>query len=149
MRLIRSNGRYAVAALLSALAIGGCNADPSAPEDTFKRVAVAGTVTLNGTPLSEGIIQLDPAQGTKGPTASAEISEGKFSIETSQGPVAGRYQVKVTSHAPVKLQPGEAPGGTPKLKPELIPSQYNTKSTLETEVPAGGSQSLDFPLKKS
>ena len=149
MRLIRSNGRHAAAALLSALAIGGCNGDSSAPQDSFKRVAVAGTVTLDGAPLPEGTIQLDPAQGTKGPTASAEISEGKFSIETSQGPVAGRYQVKVSSRSAVKLKPGEEPGGTPKLKPELVPSQYNAKSTLETEVPAGGSQSLDFPLKKS
>jgi hypothetical protein len=150
MRLIRPNGgRPAVAILLPALAIGGCSADPSAPLDTFPRVAVSGTVTLSGTPLPQGMIQFDPAQGTTGPTAAAEISGGKFAIERSQGPVPGKYKIMIFSRAPVKIGEGEAPGGTPKLKPETIPARYNTKSTLESEVPAGGSDSLEFALKKS
>jgi hypothetical protein len=150
MRLIRPNGcRPAAAILLSALAIGGCSADTSAPLDTFPRVAVSGTITLSGTPLPQGRIQFDPAQGTTGPTAAAEISEGKFSIEKSQGPVPGKYKIMISSRPPVKIKEGEAPQGTPKLKPETIPARYNTKSTLETEVPPGGSNSLEFALKKS
>ena len=149
MRLIRLNGRHAATVLLSALAVAGCSPDPSAPRDPFNRVAVAGTVTLNGTPLPGGMIQFDPAQGTTGPTASAEISEGKFSVDRSQGPVAGHHQVMISSRTAIKLKDGEAPGGASKPKPELVPAQYNTKSTLETDVPASGSQSLDFTLKKS
>jgi len=149
MRLIRFDGRHASTVLLSALAIIGCSGDPSTPRDTFNRVAVAGTVTLDGAPLSEGMIQFDPAEGATAPMASAEITEGKFSIEKPQGPVAGRYKVRISSRVPVKLKEGEAPGGTPKPKPELIPSKYNAKSTLETDVPAGGARSLDYPLKKS
>jgi hypothetical protein len=146
MRLIRPAAVILLS--LSALAIGGCSTDTSAPVDALPRVAVAGTVTLDGSPLPQGMIQLNPAPGTKSPAVAGEISEGKFSIEKSQGPVAGKYKVSISSRAPAKIKEGEAPGGTPKLKPETVPAKYNTQSTLETEVPAGGSSSLDFPLKK-
>jgi hypothetical protein len=149
MRLIRPNDRRPAAAiLLSALAIGGCSADSTTPRDTFPRVAVAGTVTLSGTPLPQGKIQFDPAGGTKGPTAAAEISGGKFSIEQPQGPVPGKYKIMISSRPPVKIKEGEPPRGMPKLDPETIPPQYNSKSTLEKEVPPGGSDSLEFALKK-
>jgi hypothetical protein len=133
---------------LPALAIGGCSADTAAPVDTLPRVAVAGTVTVDGSPLPQGMIQLNPAPGTKSPAVAGEISAGKFSIEKSQGPVPGKYKVVISSRPPAKLKEGEAPGGTPKLKPETVPAKYNTQSTLETEVPAGGSSSLEFALKK-
>ena len=146
MRLIRPAAVILLS--LSALAIGGCSADTGTPVDTLPRVAIGGTVTLDGSPLSQGIIQLEPASGTKGPVVAGEIGEGKFTIEKSQGPVPGKYKVVISSRPPVKLKEGEAPGGTPKLKPETVPAKYNTQSTLETEVPAGGSSSLEFALKK-
>jgi hypothetical protein len=148
MRLIRSYvGGTATAILLSAFAIGGCT-DESTQVDPLPRVPVSGTVTLDGTPLPQGMIQFNPAEGTKGAPASGEITEGKFSIEKTQGPVPGKYKVMISSRAPAKLKEGEQPGGTPKLQPETVPAQYNSKSTLEKEVPAGGSSSLEFALKK-
>ncbi len=149
MLSIRPIGRRPAAlALLTALAVGGCGPDPSAPVDSYKRVSVSGTVTLDGTPLAGGMIQLDPAADTKGPGATGEIVQGKFTIERPMGPVAGKYKVKVSGIPPVKIKEDEQPGGTPKSVPDPVPARYNTKSTLETEIPAGGSSTLDFPLKK-
>jgi hypothetical protein len=149
MQLIRLDVlRPTTPILLAALAIGGCNADSSAPVDPYPRVAVAGTVTLDDLPLSEGMIQLDPAPDTKGPTASGEIHQGKFAIEKPLGPVSGKYKVRISGRPPAKINEQEQPGGTPKVKPDPVPSKYNSKSKLETDVPAEGSPTLDFKLKK-
>jgi hypothetical protein len=136
-----------VAILVAALALGGCSYDPWSPVDTLPRVPIAGTVTLDGTPLAQGMIQFDPAPETKGTTVAAEIQGGKFAIAKAQGPVPGKYKVKISGRPPAKLKPGEPPGGTPKPAPETIPAKYNTESTLQTEIPDGGSTAVDFALK--
>ncbi|AGA25519.1 hypothetical protein [Singulisphaera acidiphila] len=149
MQLIRLNRfRPASLLLLATLPLGGCGTDSSAPADPYTRVAVAGTVTLDGNPLSEGTIQLDPAADTKGPTAAGEIHQGKFAIDKTQGPVAGKYLVRISGRPIVKISEGTQPGGTPKVTPDPVPSQFNTKSKLETDVPADGSSNLEFALKK-
>jgi hypothetical protein len=123
----------------------GCS--DSTPTDSLARVPVWGTVSLNGTPLTQGTVQFEPAPGTKGVTAVGEVSDGKFSIEKTIGPVPGKYLVKISSRPGAKLKAGEAPGGVPKPDPEMVPPQYNTKSKLEEEVKAGGS-SFEFALGK-
>lgn len=143
------NARRLVAvSLLSTLAAAGCS-DTYPPVDTLPRVAVSGTVTFGGAPLPEGKIELDPASGTQGPPAAAEITDGKFSIDKAQGPVPGKYKVKISSRPVVKIKEGEAPGGSPKLKPETVPARYNTGTTLETDVPDGGGDTLSFTLDQS
>jgi hypothetical protein len=137
-----------LAILISVLALGGCSYDPWSPVDNLPRVPVAGTVTLDGTPLAQGVIQFEPAPETTGPSVAAEISGGKFAIDKAQGPVPGKYKVRISGRPPAKVNAGEPPGGTPKAAPETIPAKYNTESTLETEIPAGGSAALDFALKE-
>ncbi len=144
MRLIGSDGRRpAAAVLLSALALGGCSADSG---DALPRVAVSGTVTLDGTPLPEGTIQFDPAKETPGPPVSGEISGGKFSIGKPSGPVADQYEIRISSIAPVKFKEGEQPGPVPRPRPETVPEKYNTKTTLSKGVTADGPNQFDFAL---
>jgi hypothetical protein len=135
--------------VVSILALGGCHYDPNSPVDTLPRVPVAGSVTLDGTPLAEGMIQFSPLAETKGTTVAAEISAGKYSIATAQGPVPGKHRVLISGRPPARLKTGEPPGGTPKPAPETVPAKYNKDSTLEIGVPAGGSATLDFVLKSS
>jgi hypothetical protein len=137
------------AIVLSALAVVGCSNDPWNPIDTLPRVAVAGTVTLDGTPLPEGSIQFSPAPETKGTSVAAEIRGGKYAIAKAQGPVPGKHKVLISGRPPARLKPDEPPGGTPRPTLETVPAKYNTQSTLESDIPAGGSPALDFALKKS
>ena len=149
MLAIRQQFRHLpTAILLPILALIGCTSETSTPTDSYVRVPVSGTVTLEGTPVPKGSIQLTPAEGTKGPVTSAEIIEGKFSIEQANGPTAGKYKVSISGRPTATIKSDEMPGGTPKLVPEPVPTKYNTASTLETDVPAGGSSTLEFALKK-
>jgi hypothetical protein len=148
MQMVCLNGRRCAALfLLTTLVLGGCT-DTSGPVDPFTRVPISGTVTLDGAPLSVGTIQFDPAGDTKGPQSSGEINAGKFTIDKVQGPVAGKYKVSISGKTPAKISADEQPGGTPKVVPDPVPAKFNTKTTLEVDVPAGGSSSLEFPLKK-
>ncbi len=142
-------GRSAFASLvLSALTLVGCSSDPT-PVDPLPRVPVSGSVTFEGAPLAEGMIQFDPVAGSQGTSASGAVTAGAFAIEKALGPVPGKYQVSISSRPPAGIAASETPGGTPKSKPETIPAKYNTSTTLEADIPAGGSSSLAYVLKKS
>ena len=138
--------RSASSLVLFAFAFAGCN-DPSNVADTLPRKAISGTVTLNGQPLAQGVIQFDPTPENKPPTTMAvgEIKDGKYAIQLAQGPVQGNYKVSISSRPPVVI--GTEPGELPKPVPEKVPAIYNTKSTLTKEITAEAVQILDFDLK--
>lgn len=133
--------------LLSIVGSGGC-ADPNASGDALPRVAVSGSVTLDGKPLPAGSIQFVPksAEAGKGVTATGEIQEGKFAIERTQGPAPGDYQVSISSRHGFVISPTEQPGPRPKEEAEKIPERYNTKTTLTKDVSAAGPNVFDFAL---
>ena len=148
MTVIRPHlARVVALTSLSVAGLSGC-ADVTVPQDSFPRVAVSGTVSLNGAPLPTGMIQFNPASEIKGPQASGEIVAGKFTISQAQGPVPGKHKVSISGKPAVNVKPNEEPGGTPKAAPEPVPAKYNKQSTLETEIPTGGSSTLEFELKK-
>jgi hypothetical protein len=125
--------------------------------DDLSRVAVSGTVTLGGEPLAQGRIQFDPASAEAKVTAGGEITDGKFSIARDQGPTPGDYRVMITSSVARKLSGADnGPGAetakgvakTPSAAVDLIPKEYNSKTTLTAKVEASESNTFDFPLKK-
>jgi hypothetical protein len=139
--------RCRTAAAVLALAAAGCSTDPS-EVDTLPRVAVSGTITLDGKPLPEGRLQFLPDPSSSGIMAVAEINDGKFSIDRASGPIPGKYRIMVSSRPVYKIKPGESPGGSPpKSAPEMVPSQYNGKSSeLVAEVKADGPYAFEFEL---
>lgn len=144
----RIHGCGLAAALVVSLVVAGGCSDQATSGDTLPRVAVSGSVTLDGKSLPAGTVQFLPqtAEAGKGVTASGEIKDGKFTIEKSQGPVPGKYQVSISSLHGIVLRPDEQPGAPPKQEPEKVPAQYNTKTTLVKEVAAGGPNQFDFAL---
>ena len=68
------------------------------------RRAVSGTVQLNGQPLRWGSVALKPRSPHQ-PTAWAMVSNGKFNIPQSAGPLPGEYDVTVTHMGSVQPQP--------------------------------------------
>lgn len=118
----------------------GCGGSP--------RVAVEGTVSVNGRPLEEGAITLIPLAGTPGASAGARIVKGRFSMPAAKGPMPGRFRVEITAAGPTgrMVESDEVP---PRMVPEfgqILPAKFNSKSELTAELPAGGRAKLDFSL---
>jgi hypothetical protein len=130
------------------LSFAGCGQQTDGP----LREAVSGSVSLDGQPLPDGLIQLIPTSAREGTVSGAVVKDGKFSIERQKGLAPGEYRVVINSggrggDVPKPLE--EAPGlldasNTPK---DLIPPQYNTNSTLKAEVKASAPNTFDFSLK--
>jgi hypothetical protein len=141
--------RLHLATALLTLAAGGCNRD-SSEVDVLPRVAVSGHVTLDGKPLPQGKIQLQPDASTSGVMVVGEIRDGTFSIDRAKGPVPGKYHVQISSLPVFVIKEDEIPGSLPKPTPEKVPRQYRSKSSrLEAEVKSSGPNSFEFALGKT
>jgi hypothetical protein len=129
--------------------IAGCGGGDAT--DDLPRTAVSGKVTLDDKPLESGSISFDPEPGVKDPVSvGGVIVDGAYSIDKATGPTPGTYRVAIqASEASAPIQPGVAPGATPKVvkaKPK-VPAKYNAKTELKKEIAAGASNSFDFDLK--
>jgi len=61
----------------------------------FDRVAVQGSVTLDGKPLTAGTIRFVPAAGVAGPKVSLAVQEGQFKSDALNGPTLGLHRVEI------------------------------------------------------
>jgi len=133
-----------VCGMIAALPLAGCGEG-----DNLSRNAVSGTVKFNGEPLKNGLIEFQPAAPGISTTAAAGITDGSYSLSTSQGLQPAKYEVRITS-APqiVERKPGEMPGDNPMpAAKEIIPAKYNAKTTLTAEVVQGGTNRFEFDLQ--
>jgi hypothetical protein len=135
--------------LLATLVLGGC----SGATDDLPRQTVSGQVTLNGQPLSSGTIQFQPGSGPRAVSMSggARIQDGSYSIPRAEGLVPGKYKVSISAISNEAAAPAPkdvAPGRSPQLLPDLIPPQYNARTTLEAEVKLDDANTFNFDLKK-
>jgi hypothetical protein len=117
--------------------------------DELPRQALSGTVSLDGQPLALGSIQFRPSSAAEPLPVGAEIKDGTFKIPRDEGPTPGNYRVIINSSGERKpLTQAESSGEKlPGVLPDLIPEQYNSKSTLTAKVEADKPNTFDFPLK--
>ncbi len=132
--------------LIAGLTVPGC----SASGDGLPREAVTGTVTLDGQPLAEGLIQFAPADPVSGAVGGGStIKSGRFTISRDYGLIPGRYNVSISApdRGGGKGKP-QSPGGGGRsaLAKELIPAKYNAQSDLKAEIKQGVSNDLTFTL---
>jgi len=127
--------------LMAAFLIPGCGAS-----EVGGRMKVSGKVMYKGQLVKEGSIEFQPMSG--GTTISGSpIENGDYYIPADKGLAPGMYTVRIfwiDTGGPRKDEPGGLPGPDHK---ELIPAQYNTKSTLTREVKKGVDNVIDFDLK--
>jgi len=120
------------------------------------RVAVSGSVMVDGQPLAAGDIAFIPASLGQANSAGAAIDRGKYSIPAQQGLLPGDY--KVTIHAfrgtGKKTWDGmgepTAPVSQKKFVEEteqFIPSRYNDATELTASIRAGKTNTLTFDLQ--
>jgi hypothetical protein len=134
--------------LALSIACAGCG-----DGDDLPRQALSGTVTLDGKPLEQGIIQFRPASAEEPVPAGAEIKDGRYTIPRNEGPTPGNYRVFITSSGgrqptATPAKKGEESSTTGGIIPDLIPPKYNIQSTLTAKVEAGKANTFDFPLEK-
>ncbi len=117
---------------------------------TDGRVKAMGEVTLDGTPLDSGTIELHP-KSPGGTMTGGMIKNGKFEIPAEQGPKPGSYEVRIfaASGAGAAVNASEPPGPESQAKApaERIPPRFNVKSELTTEIGANGEEALKFEVK--
>ena len=106
------------------------------------RKPVFGTVSSAAANQVNGGISFLPAAGTKGPSATGAVVEGKFRFAAEDGPVPGQYQVlivpKIIKDIP-KSDAAKNPDAT-KAKPE--PKEYR----LDVTVPETGPFELNLKV---
>ena len=106
--------------------------------------SVAGTVTLDGTPIDSGTITLVP-QAADGAKVSGAIADGKYAIAADRGAKPGKYKVEFTWDKKTGRKTSNGDGGFNSETSQALPPQFNTASTQTAEVKAGA-QTIDFPL---
>ncbi|QDT38720.1 hypothetical protein [Stratiformator vulcanicus] len=135
-REVRRPSRFAgalrsIAAVLGACTIiGGCGGDPQKPD----LVSVSGQVTLDGDPLTTGVVLLQPLDPTVvSHTANGLIdNEGRFNLgtfERGDGVAPGEFAVAIMSY---EIDPETGAEGD-----LLIPRRYTfaDQSGLSAEIP--------------
>jgi hypothetical protein len=125
------------------LMAAGCGAD--GPE----RGAIVGKVTVAGQPLASGRILFLPQAPNKGPTATASIVFGEYSLDESSGPVLGvnRVEVEATPDLGFEIDDeasfANRQGALPK---NPIPPEYGSQSKNTVTVAAGDNDySINIP----
>jgi hypothetical protein len=130
--------RYPPAALLFLLPVAvlaGCARDD--------RLAVSGTVTLDGKPLKEAIINFAPVDGAAAHSSGAAILDGEFTIPAEQGIKPGKYRVTIQGVEDTGRTVRDPTMGDIAYK---IPITYKEEGKLEETVVAGSENRFDFKL---
>lgn len=136
---------------LTLIGLAGCSRSKGPP-----RVAVAGAILFDGQPVKAGRITFTPAEGNKGPSAVATVSDGFYQFDSRTGPVVGKNKVQIESlpdpgfelddevaYAKAQKEKNAVP-----IPPQVIPPEYNERSTLLATVSPDGDKKLDFTLDK-
>jgi hypothetical protein len=126
-----------------ALCAAGCGSGNLAP--------VSGRVTLDGEPAANVRVTFQPLGSAENQNPGAGSygitdADGHYRLTQigtkRQGAVVGKHRVRIqSSHGPS----AEFPDAPPAPK-KAVPKQYDKESTLELDVPKGGTTTADFKL---
>jgi hypothetical protein len=128
--------------VLLALLVAGCGT-----RTNYKTAPVSGKITIDNRPLANATVTFTPTTGqdTKNspPTSTGKTDDQgnytlKLDVNGKEGAVPGSHRVRVA----VIDRGGDGHAG----KGQLVPADYNTKSTLNFEVPEAGSSQANFTL---
>jgi hypothetical protein len=136
--------RHRIPAIALMLLVVGCG-QRTAP--------VSGRITLDDKPLANAFVIFQPlAEPNPGPGSKGKTdANGKYSLrlmvgETS-GAIPGKHKVEITAFEGDDVKQSSGPDMVARKR--IVPDEYNTKSQLTFDVPAGGSSSADFKLESN
>lgn len=129
-----------IAVSAALLTVSGCS------QATSDRVVVAGNVSFNGEPVSNGQIYFYPTEENPGPVSGGPIKDGKYTAQARGGVPLGKHRVEIQGYRPMKSSGPKLAEGMPPE--QYIPSQFNQRSELTAIVePTPNPKTLDFDLK--
>jgi hypothetical protein len=150
-------GRAQLLAVSQGDALGWANYAPSGLTMTFAlllltllgcssdgRLAVSGTVTLDGKPLEKAAISFQPAAGSEGHSAGGQITNGKFLLPADHGLKPGKYFVTVQAFKETGRMVVDPQFGI--KVPEQVMVECKEAGKLEATVTAGAANQFDFRL---
>lgn len=107
------------------------------------RVAVSGTVTLDGAPLASGAINFRPAEGLQANSAGARIENGRFELPADAGLLPGTYTVVIMAMKETGRMVDDEQRG--KI-PETVPVKFRESGRLTATIEPGRHAHCDFQL---
>lgn len=113
-------------------------------------VTVDGTVSFNGSPLPEGKVVFEPAEGEDSRPFAASIRDGKFEIETTPGKKTVRItasRLETPKGMSTKERGAMEVGGANTVPVQYIPDRYNRNSELSVEVNGDGNNDVSLDLE--
>jgi hypothetical protein len=114
------------------------------------RVKVEGQVQVDGQPMKRGRISFVPIEGSVGPKAAGEITNGKYHLTRDEGPIVGRLRVEIYAADEVDYaldDPNAARrAGGKLLPPNAVPARYNRTSELTIQTSVSNENRFDFEL---
>jgi hypothetical protein len=113
------------------------------------RALIQGNVTFNGEPVDGGVILFTPEGDTPAPKPGGDIVAGKYSLAVEHGFQPGNYRVEIRWKKKTgrQVMSSDPPNMMDETK-QVIPPEFNTKSTLARELKSG-TNTLDFELTGS
>ena len=104
-----------------------------------------GTVTLDGKPLETGVIHFYPQSDAGGPSASADVKDGRYQLQTGVGPM----KVVVNANQVVGKRKMYNTPDSPVVEDirDMLPERYNMKSELKADLTPGPNEK-NFDLKE-
>ena len=117
----------------------GCGGDSG----ELPTVKVAGTLTVDGKPVTKGTVHFHPAQGIP---ATGIVQDGKFTLTTyreGDGVVAGKNRIAVEVVEEVPMKDGDT------VAKSLIPLKFTNpdRSGLQLDVRPGGYSNLQITIQ--
>jgi hypothetical protein len=132
----RASPAHALMALVLLMAVVGCGQNGQLP--------VHGTVTLDGAPLTQGVINFQPAAATAARSSGSAISNGSYAIAAAHGLQPGKYLVTISASKPTGRSSVDPMSGGQAA--EVAPVVFAEKQPLEATIVAGSDNVLDFHL---
>jgi hypothetical protein len=114
-------------------------------KDSYQAVSVSGRVTMDNRPLAKAKVRFLPTGRTGLYAEGITDDQGNYTLtmgDGSKGAVVGDNRVEIS----LNERDLEVPLG-PKGPRELVPQQYNERSTLSCTVPREGKTEANFDLK--
>ena len=134
--------RFRGGVVLTALAVlaglsAGCGGGGPA------RSQVSGNVNLDGKPLESGVIHYFPQTDAGGPSASADIVNGRYQLTTG----IGSMKVVVNANKVVGKRKMYNTPDSPVVEDiqDILPERYNMKSELKASLTEGPNE-VNFDL---